>query len=79
MDPPLRKQLEGFDVVTFWAGADPECSPLSWNYMAEELATNTHCLFATFEDAEAALNRGAFKDSEPGPYRILAVYSVDRG
>ena len=75
---PARKQLEGFDVVTFSAGAGPECSPLSCNYMAEELATNTHCLFATFTEAEAALSRGAFTDAEPGPYRIFAVYSVDR-
>ncbi|HEX9201861.1 MAG TPA: hypothetical protein VF865_20055 [Acidobacteriaceae bacterium] len=28
-----------------------------------------HCLFATFEEAET-------KNSEPGPYRIFAVYSV---
>ena len=63
--------------MTFSAGSSPECSPLSCNGVAKELPTNAHCLFAGFEEAEAALSRGAFKDSEPGPYRIFAVYSVD--
>jgi len=75
--PPARKALEGFDVVTFSARTSPECSPLSCNSMAEELPTNAHCLFPTFEDANANLANGAFKDCEPGPYRIFAVYSVD--
>jgi hypothetical protein len=75
--PPPTKRLEGFDVVTFWAKTSPECSPLSCNSMAEELRTNQHCLFESFAEAEAALNSGAFKDAEPGPYRIFAVYSVD--
>ena len=75
--PPLSKKLEGFDVVTFFAGSSPECSPLSCNGLASELPTNAHCLFATFEEAEAALSRGAFENSEPGPYRIFAVYSEE--
>jgi hypothetical protein len=33
-------------------------------------------LFETFEEAESALNTGAFNEAEPGPYRIFAVYSV---
>jgi hypothetical protein len=74
---PARKQLEGFDVVTFWSGNAPECSPLSCNGLAEELATNSHCLIATFEEAEMSLSNGAFKNSEPGPYRIFSVYSVN--
>ncbi len=74
---PSRKQLEGFDVVTFYVKTNPECSPLSCNSMAEELHTNAHCLFASFEDAETAVSRGAFNESGPGPYRIFAVYSVD--
>jgi hypothetical protein len=75
--PPPKKQLEGFDVVTFYAKSTPECSPLSCNGLAEELRTNTHCLFDSFGEAEAGLNNGAFKNSEPGPYRIFSVYSVD--
>jgi hypothetical protein len=74
---PKKSHLEGFDVVTFSCGANPECSPLSCNSMATELPTNSHCLFATFHEAWESVNRGVFNDSEPGPYRILAVYSVD--
>ena len=73
---PLTKKLEGFDVVTFFAKNAPECSPLSCNYLAQELHTNQHCLFDSFEDAYANLSNGAFKDAEPGPYRIFAVYSI---
>jgi hypothetical protein len=75
--PPTQKQLEGFDVVTFYVRTNPECSPLSCNSMAEHLHTNAHCLFTSFDEAETNLSIGAFKDSEPGPYRIFAVYSVD--
>jgi hypothetical protein len=75
--PPSGKQLEGFDVVTFYARSTPECSPLSCNSMAEEVRTNAHCLFESFEEAEKNLNNGVFKDAEPGPYRIFSVYSVN--
>jgi hypothetical protein len=50
---PTRKQLEGFDVVTLYSRAAPECSPLSCNGMAKELLTNAHCLFDSFQEAEA--------------------------
>ena len=73
---PARKQLEGFDVVTFSVGTMPECSPLSCNSLAKDVHTNEHCLFTSFEEAENNLSKGMFKDSEPGPYRIFAVYSV---
>jgi hypothetical protein len=75
--PPSQKKLDGFDVVTFWAGNSPECSPLSCNGLAQELPTNSHCLFETFDEAETSLNSGKFNGAEPGPYRIFAVYSVD--
>jgi hypothetical protein len=73
---PSRKQLEGFDVVSFYARTAPEHSPLSCNSIADELPTNEHCLFASFNEAETNIEKGAFKDCEPGPYRILSVYSV---
>jgi hypothetical protein len=73
---PENKQLEGFDVVSFYAKTSPECSPLSCNSLAEGLPTNEHCLFESFENAEKALNEGSFENAEPGPYRIFAVYSV---
>jgi hypothetical protein len=74
---PSARQLEGFDVATFSNRNAPECSPLSCNRLAEELETNSHCLFASFEEAEMSLKNGSFNDSEPGPYRIFSVYSVD--
>lgn len=75
--PAARKRLEGFDVVTFYARNSPECSPLSCNSMANEVRTNAHCLFSSFAEAKASIENGAFKNCEPGPYRIFSVYSVD--
>jgi hypothetical protein len=75
--PPSSKQLMGFDVVTFYARNSPECSPLSCNSLAESLRTNEHCLLTSFDEAETNLRSGTFKNSEPGPYRIYSVYSVD--
>jgi hypothetical protein len=74
---PSHKHLHGFDVVTFFAGNSPECSPLSCNGLADELRTNSHSLFATVEEALQSLEAGAFSAGEPGPYRIFAVYTVD--
>ena len=68
------KECIGYDVATFWAGNAPECSPLSCNAVAKDMAVNTHCLFASFEDAKNAVNGGAFAHTEPGPYRIFAIY-----
>jgi hypothetical protein len=68
-------QLEGFDVVTFSAHTNPECSPLSCCALAKDLAVNEHCLFRTFADAKEAIDRGLFTNSEPGPYRIFSVYA----
>jgi hypothetical protein len=75
--PPHRKELKGFDVVTFFTRNSPGCSPLSCNSLAQSLPTNEHCLLPSFEAAEANLKSGAFKNSEPGPYRIYSVYCVD--
>ena len=74
---PPRKKLEGFDVVNFTAGNSPECSGLSCSSLATKLRTNSHCLFDTFEEARTNVSKGEFNDSEPGPYRIFSVYSVD--
>lgn len=73
---PLQMELKGFDVVTFWAGNAPECSPLSCNGLAEDLRINEHCLLNSFEEAKFHLDDGRFSECEPGPYRIFAVYSV---
>jgi hypothetical protein len=77
INPAAGKKLEGFDVVTFSANTSPECSPLSCNGMAKEIRTNDHCLLASFEVAYDNVTNGVFKDAEPGPYRIFAVYSLE--
>jgi hypothetical protein len=74
---PAQKKLEGFDVVTFSVGRSPECSPLECNSLADELPTNSHCLFESFDEAEKHLSAQRFVKCESGPYRIIAVYSVD--
>ena len=65
-----------YDVVNFTAQTSPECSPLSCNAVAAEVETNAHCLLQSFDQARMLLENGTFKYSEPGPYRIFAVYSV---
>jgi hypothetical protein len=74
--PPKQKELQGYDVVTFSEGTNPECSPLSCNHLASELRTNHHCLFESLEEAKQNLALGAFDKSEPGPFRIFAVYTI---
>ena len=73
---PCAKTLEGFDVVTFYAGNAPEHSPLSCNGLASEIPTNVHCLLNSFDEAYTSLTSGKFHKCEPGPYRIFAVYST---
>ena len=45
--------------------------------LASTVDTNERCLLHSFEQARALLENGTFGNSEPGPYRIFAVYSVD--
>jgi hypothetical protein len=74
---PETKQLEGFDVTTFSVGTSPECSPLSCCNLAEVIPVNRHCLIPSFDDAKKLVESGAFDNSEPGPFRIFAVYSAN--
>lgn len=74
---PAKAALHGFDVVSFSGGTAAECSPLSCNGVAGDVAVNDHCLFDTLEEAQRALDSGLFQDAEPGPYRIVAVYGVE--
>ena len=74
--PPAGRTLHGFDVATFSCHTTPECSPLSCNGLAAHLSVNAHCLFATFDEAREALERGAFDGAEPGPLRIVSVSTV---
>jgi len=72
---PSRKFLQGYDVANFLACTSPECSPLSCNSLATEIQTNLHCLLPDFDIARHLVGSGKFNDSEPGPYRIFAVYT----
>ena len=72
---PTDKHLQGFDVVEFSCHTNPGCSPLSCNGLADKLPVNRHCLFDSFDEAKDALDRGLFVNCEPGPYRIIAVYT----
>jgi hypothetical protein len=76
---PEDKRLDGYDVVTFWPENSPAPghSPLSCNGLADKVKTNSHCLFDTFEQAQASVNAGQFVGCEPGAMRIFAVFSVD--
>jgi hypothetical protein len=76
---PKEKRLEGFDVTTFWLQTSPECSPLSCNSVAETSSVNQHCLFDSLVEARESLKLGRFDSSEPGPFRIVAVYTVSGG
>lgn len=73
---PASKVLLGYDIVTYSTRTSPECSPLLCNYIATTVPTNEHCLLTSLKEAQDQLERGAFVNCEPGPYRILAVYSV---
>ena len=73
---PETKTLVGFDVVTFLSHNTPECSPLSCNNLASTLPTTRHCLFESFAEAKAQIEQGRFDDTEPGPLRIIAVYTL---
>jgi hypothetical protein len=73
--PPSHKELLGFDVVSFSVQTSPECSPLSCNNLSESIEVNRHCLLASLSEAKQLLESGAFNDSEPGPFRVFAVYS----
>lgn len=74
---PEIKTLAGFDVVTSVTRNSPECSPLSCNSLANEIQTNAHCLLPDFETAKQLIEMGRFNNSEPGPYRIFAVYTME--
>ena len=74
---PRAKFIEGYDIVTFSHGVSPECSPLSCNNLAAEIPTNKHCLLESLDEAKHFLESGSFVNSEPGPFRIFAVYSLE--
>ncbi|WP_417346829.1 hypothetical protein [Ferrimonas sp.] len=77
IEMPEAPTLEGFDIVSFSMGDQPECSLLSCSHLAERVKVNEQCLLPSLEDAKALLASDQFQGCEPGPYRILAVYSLN--
>jgi hypothetical protein len=76
VSPPKTAAFLGYDIVTFSVGNAPECSPLSCNGIAGEVKVNQHCLIDSLGYAISQLEGGVFKNSEPGPFRIIAVNAV---
>lgn len=75
---PCQAELQGYDVVTFYAKNTAECSPLSCNSLAKEIKVNCHCLIESLEETKRLIETGAFDNAEPGPMRIFAVYTVNK-
>jgi hypothetical protein len=74
---PSVKRLEGYDVVAVEARM-PNCSLVCLLALpAIAVETNEHCLLPSLEGACQLLSEGQFDDTEPGPFQIFAVYSVD--
>ena len=76
VESPEKSNLQGFDVVTFSMQTTAECSPLSCNGLAAEIATNQHCLLDSLENTIRLIEEGKFNNSEPGPFRVFSVYTV---
>jgi hypothetical protein len=70
---PSKSVFHGYDVVSYYVGTAPECSPLSCNSLANTACVNRLCLF---DDFQAAMEFAQRVTHEPGPYRIIAVYTV---
>ena len=74
---PLTGAFEniGFDVVSIENGvAGFGHSPLSCNRMAEEIATNEHCLLDDLETAKRTAMQFSQGKVEPGPYYVVQVF-----
>lgn len=79
VEMPERRILRGYDVVCYYCGNSSGHSPLSCNALADKIKVNAFCLLDSLEEAQSLLEGGRFKNSEPGPYRIIAVYTLNMG
>ena len=73
---PLPESFErlGFDIVCRSCGHSFECSPLSCNGMAKNVAVNRHCLLANAAVAFQLAAEFEAGGCEPGPYCIIEVW-----
>ena len=74
---PMPKEFErlGFDCAS---KTQPdvlglECSPLSCNGLAREIAVNCHCLVNALPEALAIAERFSVEQPEPGDYYVIEV------
>jgi hypothetical protein len=69
----------GFDCVgkSMYTALGFECSPLSCNEMASEIAANQFCLFTDLDGAIAGAERFAVEQPEPGDYYVVEVLERD--
>ena len=72
---PPHCSFAGFDIASFSYGNIAESSPLSCCRLAETVPTNQHCLLDTLDDARNIIEQNP-ELHEPGPYRIIAVYTI---
>jgi len=71
---PTDFQSVGFDVVSIeGAHGGFGHSPLSCNSMAQEIATNEHCLLDDIDVAMRTANAFSHGNVEPGPYYVVEV------
>lgn len=75
---PAQKDFLGFDIVSFSMGTCPECSPLSCNGLCREVNVNQYCLLDDLDFTIQLTESLTIKKCEPGPYRIIAVYKVNK-
>ena len=68
----------GFDAVSNSQSGYFECSPLSCNKMAEEIAVNRYCLLDEPEQAAEAARRFSVEHPEPGVYYVVQVFRAAR-
>lgn len=74
---PIKKELVGYDVAIFCSGSSPECSPLSCNGLADEIAVNSDCLLSSFADVFQTLDSGKFDNSERGHFVFSLCMQYD--
>ncbi|HSF13920.1 MAG TPA: hypothetical protein VLK65_00030 [Vicinamibacteria bacterium] len=72
---PRTFETIGFDAASRYMPdvLGLECSPLSCNYMAQELPVTEQCLFRTLEEAIAGARQFSVGNVEPGDYFVLEV------
>jgi len=75
---PAHEDFLGYDIVSYSVGTKHECSPLSCNYLCQEVEVNEYCLLDDLNDAIKMTESLNENKAEPGPYRIIAVSRIGK-